>query len=135
MSLEDICFSVNPQIQAVVIGQDTHFSYKKILLAATYLREPEVPFVATDHEGRHPYMVAKTVEPGKCLVTLIIQSLLSAGLCGGGRIRSQPQYEKAHEGRHVLAGRDDALYCDQYGQLLAGQRVKICDSRSVGLGR
>ncbi|PIK54994.1 putative phosphoglycolate phosphatase [Apostichopus japonicus] len=55
---------LDPEIKAVVIGQDVQFSYKKILLAATYIRDRTVSFVATDHEGRHPHGAAKIVEPG-----------------------------------------------------------------------
>lgn len=42
-----------------------HFSYRKLLLASSYLLNPEVPFVVTDREGRHPSRVVRAVEPGK----------------------------------------------------------------------
>lgn len=67
-------FKRDPEVGAVVVGFDKHFSYPKLVKAATYAHDPEIHFIGTnpDVERPSPY---ESKYPGEYQVFKIIPEL------------------------------------------------------------
>lgn len=53
---EDILYNCDkdPDISAVIVAFDKHFSYRKILKATMYLNDPNVHFIGTNTDEKYP---------------------------------------------------------------------------------
>ena len=47
-------FQPDPKVGAVVVGFDKHFSYPKLMKAATYVSDPTVHFLGTNPDVERP---------------------------------------------------------------------------------
>lgn len=57
-------FEKDPEVTAVIVGLDEHFSYPKMVKAATYLNDTNVHFIGTNTDERFPDSSKDVVIPG-----------------------------------------------------------------------
>ncbi|XP_063790614.1 glycerol-3-phosphate phosphatase [Pseudophryne corroboree] len=61
----------DPEVRAVVVGFDEHFSYMKLNWALQYLQDPNCLFVATNTDTRLPLEGGRTIPGTGCLVRAV----------------------------------------------------------------
>ncbi|EZA62560.1 hypothetical protein DMN91_006097 [Ooceraea biroi] len=64
-------FKKDPEVGAVIVGFDEHFSYPKMVKAATYLRDKNVHFIGTNTDERFPVSNHVVIPGTGSLVTAI----------------------------------------------------------------
>ncbi|XP_068162188.1 glycerol-3-phosphate phosphatase [Antennarius striatus] len=63
--------ALDPDVKAVVVGFDEHFSYMKLNRAFQYLTRPDCLFVGTNRDARLPLEGGKAVPGTGCLVKVV----------------------------------------------------------------
>ncbi|XP_075035438.1 glycerol-3-phosphate phosphatase [Mixophyes fleayi] len=61
----------DPEVRAVVVGFDEHFSYMKLNRALQYLQDPDCLFIATNTDTRLPLEGGRTIPGTGCLVRAV----------------------------------------------------------------
>nr|XP_014343136.1 PREDICTED: phosphoglycolate phosphatase [Latimeria chalumnae] len=62
---------LDPDVKAVVVGFDEHFSFMKLAKAIAYLKDPECLFVATNPDNRLPLEGGKYLPDTGCFVQAV----------------------------------------------------------------
>ncbi|XP_005097998.1 glycerol-3-phosphate phosphatase isoform X1 [Aplysia californica] len=63
--------SVNPEVKCVLVGFDPHISYMKIMKAATYLKNPNCLYLATNEDANLPAKGDVIVPGTGCMVVTV----------------------------------------------------------------
>ncbi|XP_076376959.1 glycerol-3-phosphate phosphatase [Megalopta genalis] len=66
-----INFKPDPEVGAVVVGFDKHFSYPKLMKAATYLRDPDIHFIGTNCDTERPSPNSNKFPGTGCFIKII----------------------------------------------------------------
>jgi phosphoglycolate phosphatase len=67
-----VSLQLDPDVGAVVVGFDEHFSYRKMIKAASYINKPGCIFIGTNEDAFLPVPAGEIVVPGTgCLVTAV----------------------------------------------------------------
>lgn len=66
-----MCFPLEEDVKAVIVGIDQHFSYNKMLKACTYLANPDCLFLASCKDKRYPTIMERVIPGTGSLVTAI----------------------------------------------------------------
>ncbi|XP_078052353.1 glycerol-3-phosphate phosphatase [Augochlora pura] len=66
-----INFKPDPDIGAVVVGFDKHFSYPKLMKAATYLQDPNIHFIGTNRDTERPSPNSNKFPGTGCFIKII----------------------------------------------------------------
>lgn len=101
-------FKKDPDIGAVIVGFDEHFSYPKIVKAATYLNDPSIHFIGTNTDERCP----------------VAQSIVIAGT--GSLVRC---IESCAERKAVIMGKPERYLSD-----VLKNRFKVDPKRTLMIG-
>ncbi|XP_076749409.1 glycerol-3-phosphate phosphatase [Xylocopa sonorina] len=64
-------FKPDPEVGAVIVGFDIHFSFPKIMKAATYLRDPNVHFIGTNCDTERPSPNDNKFPGTGCFITTV----------------------------------------------------------------
>ncbi|XP_014256456.1 glycerol-3-phosphate phosphatase-like isoform X1 [Cimex lectularius] len=62
---------IDPNVGAVVVGYDLHFSYLKLVKAAAYLSSPDVEFIATNMDPQFPIAGGRLIPGAGSFVTAV----------------------------------------------------------------
>jgi phosphoglycolate phosphatase len=100
-------FKRDPEVGAVIVGFDEHFSFPKLFKAASYLNDPNVLFLATNTDERLP--LPNYVVPGT-----------------GSIVRS---VEVAAERKPIVMGKPNPHICDAIVQAF-----KVVPERTLMIG-
>merc|ERR1719239_329221 len=63
--------TVDGKVKCVLVGFDEHFSYMKLLRAATYLRRPDCLYLVTNMDTNHATRSDVTVPSAGCMAVAV----------------------------------------------------------------